>query len=366
MTGELAERRAELLDELAVPGVDIDRAAARIAAARAGRQRRRRARLSGVAAVVLLLGASVGVLVTASGGGDELVADADEPVELTTTSTTTTAAARDEQPTTVVEPGDLVAEPDVEPPPTSVAPADTLPTTTAAPPFAPTPVAPAPTMPQPPSDPLFARVVASTDSVVAGEHLSVELAWLDGDHVGGPPQIRIDWGDPLLQPTLIGPETLDCRGHARPSGAVEAADVRFASPGRRTVRAEVAACDGPDGTAHRTVTEAVVDVAAPTLDGQPARTVVAHLPPGSIAPGALDSAIASFMPDDGGARTALGQRRPTLGQKAADGPATVLVVPAGQPGRLELLWPARQCAAAADVTGSPAGSALLVPLVLTC
>ncbi len=367
------ERRQELLARIAEPGIDLDRAAQRVAATRAGDRRRRRNRaLLLCSAVVLLVVAVVGALL-ASNSADEVVADG----ELTTTTTTTTEAPdgsdesdeSDGEPSTETDDGSsddsdeidpsvleaLPVEPPPARPPALVTP-DPAPPATAAP----LPI-PAPT----PDEPLVLRVAPAAPGATAGDLVTLEIAWLDADHVGGAPRIRIDWGDPLLQPVVLGPEAPDCTGAARPAGAVEQARARFASAGRRTVRVEAVSCDGPAGTPQRALAESVIEVNAPSFAGAPAHTVVAHAVPGSPVPAPLDQAIASFRPLDGPA-IGLGQRRPTLDQQAGGGPATVVVVPGFAAGRLELLWPGQGCRATAELSAAPAGSARLVPLTIDC
>jgi len=363
------ELRQDLLSRLAEPGVDLDRAAQRVAATRAGRRRRRRNRWLASAGVVAIVGFAVLASVVVSGEGEELVADG--------ASTTTTEAPDDTDSTETdaasssealdASEGDGLDESDpsvLEAVPVEPVPARPPALVTPEPPPAVT-AAPVPVAPPATEEPLVLEVRPSTTAPVAGEAVAFEVAWLDADHVGGAPMIRVDWGDPLLQPTMVGADELDCRGGGRPVGSVERAEVRFASPGPRTVRVEVTACDGPTGTPQRTVAASGVTVAAPTHRGAPARTFVAHAATGVRLPGPLDLAVASFRPPEGLA-VGLGQRRPVLDQRAVDGVASVVVVPGAGAGRLELAWPGQPCRASSELGASPFGSARLAPLTISC
>lgn len=365
------ELRQQLLTRIAEPDLDLDRAAQRVAATRAGRRRRRRNRTLLVGGASALLAVALVIAVVGTGEGEEVVADG--------ASTTTTTEAPDDtddpdeaETSTLSEGADGGVEAgEVDPSalealPTEPAPARPPALVTPEPP----PVATAAPLPVPPpvvDEPLVVEVRPSSPTSAAGEVVAVEVAWLDADHVGGAPTVRVDWGDPLLQPTMLGPDQLDCRGIGRPVGSVERAEVRFASPGPRTIRVEVVACDGPAGTTQREVAEAGIVVSGPAHGGAPGRTVVAHAAPGLRLPGPLDQAVASVRPTDGLA-VGLGQRRPTLDQRAADGAATVIVTPGtgSGAGRLELTWPGQTCRASAELGPAPVGSARLVPLTVTC
>lgn len=364
MSPSAHELRRELLERIGEPGLDLERAAERVAATRAAR-RRRRSRVLALGAGALVAVVTVAGAVLTSDDGDEVVADA--PASTTTTSTSQApppATDGDAEPPAdeeeVPEEQPLVLDaPSTEPPPQPPPPT--------------VPASPQPAPPEPPAgvpesavdEPLAVQVRPADPAPVAGAAVRFEITWLDPDHVGGAPRIRVDWDDPLLQPTMLGPEQLDCRSAARPFGSVEQAEVRFASPGARTVRVEVESCDARAGTAQRASAEATVEVGPPALGTSADRTVVAHAAPDAPLPGPLDRGIASFRPNEG-LPVGLGQRRPTLDQRAADGPATVLVVPGDGAGRLELVWPGTACRATAEVAASPAGSARLVPLTLTC
>lgn len=351
MSTSIGGDRDDLLDSLVEPDTDTSAAMRAVLDSADATRSRRRAVLGSVAALIVL--ALVAAIV---------LTRPEDPTQVVAEGVTPSTV-----PETSIDPVPEAVPVEVAPETTAVVDSTapvTAPPTTAAP--VPTTVAPT-TAPAP--LPLEARTTVLTPKVRAGETASLEVGWAAG-RVRGTPTIRIEWGDPAV--TDDPAPAVPCDGAERPGIGKERANFRYATPGRHQVVVTVETC-APDGVSESVRLDATVEVTAAVIDGAPGTAVVAALPgtPGSDV-GALDQAVARYAPAEPAAGAPasmlLGPRLPALSQRNAVGPATVLVVPLGARGLLELRWPDRRCTALAelDTTTSAADRPGSVELSIRC
>lgn len=353
MNTQLAVERDDLLDSLAPTDTDTAAALRAVLAASAARRSHRRAVLGSIGALVVLALIAALVLLRPT-ERTQIVADG------------------------VVPTTEQSVPPEVE---SEVAPAAATPDTTVA---ATVPAAPvvipssteapqsttaAPTTTQAPPLPLETRATLLTPKVSAGETASLEIGWAAG-RVRGVPTIHVDWGDPAIGEQAPLPPK--CDEAERPGIGSQRASFRYATPGRHQIAVIVQTC-APDGVAERVQVDTTIDVTPPMYAGGPGAVVVAALaaaPTNDI--GALDGAVARYTPEAPapGEPTSvlLGARLPALTQQNATGPATVLLMPAGARGALELRWPDRRCHLVGDVdlTATTGAQPVATELSLSC
>lgn len=342
------QAREQLLDAAAVDGVDVTAARSRVAELRQSRDRSRRRVLGGLAA--LLLAAGLAWALVPGDDPDELVADRDEPTTTTSSTSSTTAP--------VASPGtDAPAAPTTAPVTVQVATSTTTPTSTAPP----TTIAS--------NQPLRAQLRVLTPVVRAGEVATIEVAWIDADHIGGDPVLVSDWGDPAVHagnPTT-GPAGT-CDGPGVSAGGSARQDFRYATTGAHRVQVTLTTCDGRGPFAERVTLDAPITVTDPRLGDAPAAAVVATSSPGQPEPPPLDSATAELVPQGTPEEPfAIPAREPVLDQRTATGPATVLRLPTGAVGTVRLTWSGSACVATATVDlGSPSTAVPVLVLTSTC
>lgn len=327
------EQRDELLDEVAVPGLDLEAARTQVEQL-AGRRRRSTRSLAAVGLLSLLAVVVAAVVLSGGEDPDELVADRDETEEREARPSSTVAPSTTQDASTTMAP--------------TTASSSTTSTTAAAPTQLPAAVVTTtPPTTAPPNRELQARLRVLTPVVAAGETASVEVGWIDEDHPGGTPEVVADWRDPAIRSADGWGATAGCDSPGPGGGGVLRRDFRFATPGRHVVRVELRTCGGRGTHGESVVVEAPIEVEVPRLDGADARAVVATVErsaDGLPVLEALDVARARYDPTDPASDPLdIGPRTPTLLQYAGRWPATVLVLPAGATGTLELSWGAAVC-----------------------
>ncbi len=340
--------RAALLDGVAVAGLDVAAARARVDSVRAGRRRVRRG--TTLACVGVLAAVALGWGLQDRPDPDEVVADRGDSTTSTTTSTPTTTT-----------------------PPVTAAPVEvTVAPVTAAPVAASTTtVAPATTLPSAPPPNQAMRVeLRGPATVAAGDTVSLDVAWVDADHTGDAPAVSVDWADPEVATLPAEAPAARCDAPGGGGGGIVRASFRYATPGPKVVRVTVRSCGGQGAYAETVTASSTVEVTEPRLDGQPARVVVAvvpRTPDAAVSDLRLDDAVATVRAADPlVASIVRPPREPALAQFAASGPATVLVLPLAAQGALELTWPDSPCAASSEVVAAPAGSVSHAVLTRRC
>lgn len=358
MTVDAPERdpavvRDRLLDDAAVPGLDLDAARARVQSLVGGRRRLGRGVLGAAAAVVLALG--VGWVALGDDDPDQVLADRTDPAETTTTapSSTTTSASTTVAPAPAPLPAPL---------PTMPAAPSTIPTTSVV-----------TTTTVPPNQRMVVEVRATESSVQAGGVATLDLAWVDPDHAGGEPAVAIDWGDPAVKALDLPPATSRCDSPGTSGAGRLQPQFRYATPGPKVVRVTVTTCGGDGAYSESVSTTTSITVGDATMqDGSAGRAVVAVAPRTAnglpVLP-ALDAASALLVPADPlDPEQTLDPRDPALAQFTSSGPATVLVVPATFDGTLRLTWEGSTCVSTTTVGPSGASSTpvLTAPLESSC
>lgn len=339
--------RAALLDGVAVAGLDVASARARVDSVRASRRRVRRG--TGLACVAVVAAVALGWGLQDRPDPDEVVADRGDA----TTSTTTSAPSTTTPPVTAA------------PVEVTVAPMTTAPVT------APSTTVPATTVPSAPAPNQAMRVeLRGPATIAAGDTVNLEVAWIDADHTGDAPAISVDWADPAVATLESAAPAGRCDAPGPGGGGVVRASFRYATPGPKVVRVTVRSCGGQGAYAETVTASSSLEVTEPRLDDQPARIVVAVAPrtPDAAVPDLpLDGAIATVRAADPlVASIVRPPREPAMAQFAASGPATVIVLPISAQGTMELTWPDSPCVASAEVAAAAAGSVTQAVLARRC
>ena len=302
----------EVLEVLAVPGVDHDDVCDYLAGALEARRRRIRHSIVGALAAAAVLIAGFAVVSRDSSHGDDVVADRmpSEERETTTSSSTTpidTAVVAAETSTSVAVSTSL---PYVT---TTIRPGGNV--SLGGPPIAPLPAPVTSTTTTMADQPPQAAIIALSTQPVVGDVATFRIAWSDPDlPAGTEPSVYLQTGDPAVVTPASATATGACSpGEAR-TGVVDRA-TRFSRAGTYTVSVLVSAC-GQTALATTTVTV-----------GEPAagRSVVITSASSELKP-EQGSLAYSETPGDPSSWVAVPPRDPTLDLWHDGYPATVIVL----------------------------------------